>query len=262
MSGRRVDLTTADGAMDSYTFRPATEKPLPAVIVYMDAFGIRPDLDSMAQRLADAGYFVIVPNLYYRSGAFEPFDPRKVFGGDEAERVRFRGMIDSLDNTAVMRDTAAVLEYLARTPEVRQPEVGVVGYCMGGGFAISALGRFPDRVVAAASFHGAALASDKADSPHLLARQMRGKLLCRRGGNRPRVSGGAAGTTRGSAPRGRRRLHTRHLRTGQARVRRDRSHGLRPRRVRTPLGETPRIVQEHAAASVRGGRVCPFIREA
>jgi carboxymethylenebutenolidase len=176
MSGRRVDLTTADGVMDSYTFRPATEKPLPAVIVYMDAFGIRPDLDSMAQRLADAGYFVIVPNLYYRSGPFEPFDPRKVFGGDEAERVRFRGMIDSLDNTGVMRDTAAVLEYLGRTPEVRQPDVGVVGYCMGGGFAISALGRFPDRVVAAASFHGAALASDKADSPHLLARQMRGKL--------------------------------------------------------------------------------------
>src|SRR5512143_1191590 len=81
MSGQRVDLTTRDGVMDSYTFRPQGSGSWPAVIVYMDAFGIRPNLDSMAQRLADAGYFVIVPNLYYRTGAFEPFDPKKVFGG-------------------------------------------------------------------------------------------------------------------------------------------------------------------------------------
>lgn len=176
MSGRRVDLAAADGMMDSYTFQPAGSGSWPAVIVYMDAFGIRPNLDSMAQRLADAGYFVIVPNLYYRTGAFEPFDPQKVFSGDEAERARFRGMIDSIDNTTIMRDTESVLMYLATAPAATQPKVGAVGYCMGGGFAISALGRFPDRVVAAASFHGAALATDKVDSPHRLAKQMKGRL--------------------------------------------------------------------------------------
>ena len=176
MSGQRVDLTTADGVMDSYTFEAATGGPSPAVIVYMDAFGIRPNLDSMAQRLADAGYFVVVPNLYYRSGPFEPFDPKKVFAGDDVERARFRGMIDSIDNTKVMRDTEAVLAHLAGQPAVKQPTLGAVGYCMGGGFAISALGRFPDRVVVAASFHGASLATDKGDSPHRLAAQMRGKL--------------------------------------------------------------------------------------
>ena len=177
MSGQRVDLATADGVMDGYTFVPASDGPSPAVILYMDAFGIRPNLDSMAQRLADAGYFVIVPNLYYRSGPFAPFDPQKVFGGDEVERVRFRGMIDSIDNTKVMRDTEAVLAYLTWQPAVQQPPtVGAVGYCMGGGFAISALGRFPDRVVVAASFHGASLATDKSDSPHRLASQMRGTL--------------------------------------------------------------------------------------
>jgi carboxymethylenebutenolidase len=142
----------------------------------MDAFGIRPDFDSMAQRLADAGYFVIVPNLYYRSGAYAPFDPKKVFGGDEAERVRFRGMIDSIDNTKVMSDTGPIMDYLSGSAEVKQPKVGALGYCMGGGFAISALGRFPDRVVAAASFHGASLATDKSDSPHRLASRMKGKL--------------------------------------------------------------------------------------
>src|SRR5690348_13134882 len=118
MSGKRVDLTTTDAVMDSYTFQPAESGSWPAVIVYMDAFGIRPNLDSMAQRLADAGYFVIVPNLYYRTGAFEPFDPKKVFGGDEAERVRFTGMIQSIDNTKIMRDTESVLAYLAQTPAV------------------------------------------------------------------------------------------------------------------------------------------------
>jgi carboxymethylenebutenolidase len=163
--------------MDTYMFEPSTGAgPWPGVIIYMDAFGIRPNLDAMAQRLADAGYLVAVPNLYYRTGAFEPFDPKKVFGGDEAERLRFRSQIDSIDNTKVSRDTEAVLAFLASDSRVKQPSVGAVGYCMGGGFAISALGRFPDRVVVAASFHGAALATDRDDSPHRLATQMRGKL--------------------------------------------------------------------------------------
>ena len=177
MSGSRVDLTTADGVMDAYTFEPLSGSgPWPGVMVYMDAFGIRPDLDSMAQRLADAGYFVVVPNLYYRSGPFEPFDPKKVFGGDEAERLRFRNQSDSIDNTKVTRDTEAILAFLATAPGVKQPHTGALGYCMGGGFAISALGRFPERVVVAASFHGGSLATDKVDSPHRLAKQIRGKL--------------------------------------------------------------------------------------
>jgi carboxymethylenebutenolidase len=176
MSGTRVDLRTGDGVMDIYSFQPQGHGPWPAAILYMDAFGIRPNLDAMAQRLADAGYFVVVPNLYYRSGAFAPFDPRKLAAGDEAERLRFRAMIDSLDNTIVMRDTEAVLAYLDTQPAVKPGTIGAVGYCMGGGFAISALGRFPARVAAAASFHGGSLATDKPDSPHLLATQMRGKL--------------------------------------------------------------------------------------
>jgi carboxymethylenebutenolidase len=177
MSGSRVELATADGVMDAYIFRPSSgDGPWPAVILYMDAFGIRPNLDSMAQRLAEAGYIVAVPNLYYRTGAFEPFDPKKVFEGDEAEQRRFRSQIASVDNTKVARDTEAILAFLATAPGVAQPRVGAVGYCMGGGFAISALGRFPDRVAVAASFHGAALATDKVDSPHRLANQMRGKL--------------------------------------------------------------------------------------
>src|SRR5687768_16025875 len=179
MSGNRVDLRTPDGTLDVYTFQPpgagTSGGPWPAVIVYMDAFGIRPNLDSMAERLASHGYFVVVPNLYYRTGAFAPFDPKEVFG-EGPERDRFKGMIASIDHAKVMRDTGAVIDYLDGASEARQGTLAAVGYCMGGGYALSAAGTFPDRVALAASFHGGSLATDKPDSPHLLASRMRGRV--------------------------------------------------------------------------------------
>jgi carboxymethylenebutenolidase len=141
----------------------------------MDAFGVRPNLAEMAQRLASNGYFVVVPNLYYRSGAFAPFDPRMVFT-DGPERDRFKGMIQSINDTKVMRDTSAVLSMIDTHPSARPGPIGVVGYCMGGGFALSAAGTFPDRVAAAASFHGGSLATDKPDSAHRLADRMRARV--------------------------------------------------------------------------------------
>ena len=176
MTARRVDLTTDDGTLDLYTFQPANGRgPWPAVILYMDAFGIRPDFDSMAQRLASAGYFVAVPNLYYRSGEFAPFDPHEV-AKEGAERVRFKGMIASIDGTRVMRDTAAVIRWLDGSPDARSDHIGAVGYCMGGGYALSAAGTYPERVRVAASFHGGSLATDKPDSPHRLAGRMRARV--------------------------------------------------------------------------------------
>ena len=176
MNAERVDLRTEDGLLDVYAFRPpAGEPPWPAVILYMDAFGIRPNLGAMAQRLSSSGYFVAVPNLYYRSGAFAPFDPREV-AIEGPERQRFRGMIASIDGAMVMRDTAAVLQWLDRTASARSGRIGVVGYCMGGGYALRAAGTFPDRVGAAASFHGGSLATEKPDSPHLLADRIQAKV--------------------------------------------------------------------------------------
>ena len=195
MSGRRVDLRTADGVMDTYLFQPPGTGSWPAVIFYMDAFGIRPQLDEMAQRLASNGYFVVVPNLYYRSGPFAPFDPKQVFGGETPERQRFLAMIHSIDPTKIMSDTGAILDYLDNEPAAREGKMAAVGYCMGGGFAISALGTFPDRVAAGASFHGASLATDKADSPHLLAKNIRGRLYL-----------GVAGIDPGFPPEQRNRL--------------------------------------------------------
>jgi carboxymethylenebutenolidase len=180
MLGHRVDVRTADGVLDCHIFQPGgaagqAAGPWPAVILYMDAFGIRPQLAEMGQRLADAGYFVVIPNLYYRSGAFAPFDPKEVFG-EGPERQRFMGMIASIDHAKIMADTRAVLDLLDAQSAVRPGKIGVVGYCMGGGYALSAAGTFPDRVAAAASFHGASLATDKPDSPHRLAPQMRARV--------------------------------------------------------------------------------------
>jgi carboxymethylenebutenolidase len=171
----RVDLDTADGRMDCYVFTPQDDGSWPAVIFYMDAFGIRPNLAGMAERLATHGYAVVVPNLYYRSGAFAPFDPKLVVS-EGPERDRFKGMIQSINDTMVMRDTAAVLELIDTHPAVRGGRIGVVGYCMGGGFALSAAGTFPERVAAAASFHGGSLATDKPDSAHRLAHRITARV--------------------------------------------------------------------------------------
>jgi carboxymethylenebutenolidase len=175
MRGERLDIQTADGVLDCHLFEPGGIGAWPMVVLYMDAFGIRPELDSMADRLASQGVVVAVPNLYYRSGTVAPFDTSAVFT-DGPERDRFKGLIASISNTMVMQDTAAVLERISARPTVRDGPTAAVGYCMGGGFALSAAGSFPDRVVAAASDHGGSLATDKPDSPHLLAPRMRARV--------------------------------------------------------------------------------------
>ncbi|HZI79948.1 MAG TPA: dienelactone hydrolase family protein [Vicinamibacterales bacterium] len=175
MTRLQVNLPTPDGVLDCYLFEPAGAGPWPGVVLYMDAFGIRADLDVMAARLAGAGYVVAVPNLYHRSGAFPPFDPALVAAGG-AERDRFMGMIRSIDGDLVMRDTAAVIAHFDTRPTVSNGPLGTVGYCMGGGYALRAAGVFPERVAAAASFHGGSLATDRPDSPHQLASRMRAHI--------------------------------------------------------------------------------------
>ncbi len=183
ISVTRIDVDTVDGRMDCHVFTPEGlprrsaegAEAWPPVILFMDAFGIRPQLAEMAQRLASNGYFVVVPNLYYRSGVYAPFDP-KLVTAEGPERDRFKGMIRSITDTMVMRDTAAVIAMIDAHQSARPGPIGVVGYCMGGGFALSAAGTFPERVVAALSFHGGSLATDKPDSAHLLANRMRARV--------------------------------------------------------------------------------------
>ncbi|MEY2468035.1 MAG: carboxymethylenebutenolidase [Actinomycetota bacterium] len=175
MTDRDVVIATPDGACDASLHTPDGTGPWPAVIMYPDAGGARPTFRKMAQRLAALGYAVLVPNLYYRAGAFEPFDVRTVFS-DPAERSRLMDLAKSVTEEAATRDTEAMLDFLAQQPEVADTKVGTTGYCMGGSFALTAAGRFPDRVGAAASFHGGQIASSDPASPHLLAGSMKAKV--------------------------------------------------------------------------------------
>jgi carboxymethylenebutenolidase len=168
MAQREVEIPTPDGTCDASLHTPEGSGPWPAVIMYPDAGGVRPTFHDMAQRLADLGYAVLLPNPYYRSGEFEPFEMGTAFS-DPGERDRLMALVASVTKEASTRDTGAMLDFLAAQPEVAGTKVGTTGYCMGGGISLNAAGRFPDRVGAAASFHGGRLATDAPDSPHLLA---------------------------------------------------------------------------------------------
>ena len=173
----RIDIITADGTCPSYVFRPPVGNgPWPAVLMFMDGVGIRPAMLDLGVRLAKSGYFVLLPDLFYRSGPYEAMDARTVFS-DPEQRKRLTEKFSSLiSHAGVMSDTRAFIDYLAAEPDVKAGGIGVTGYCMGGRLAIVAAGTFPERVVAAASFHGSQLATHAADSPHLLAPQMKARL--------------------------------------------------------------------------------------
>ena len=175
MPHEHLTIWTGDGECPSDLFTPATgDGPWPAVIIYMDAAGIRPALIDMGQRLADAGYLVMVPDLFYRYGPYGPFVPKDVFAGD------FRAVLGPLmattDNLKAARDTGALLDYLGTRGDVAGARLGAVGFCMGGGMAIAAAGTWPDRFAAVASFHGGRLATDDETSPHLFAPKLKAEL--------------------------------------------------------------------------------------
>jgi carboxymethylenebutenolidase len=142
----------------------------------MDGVGVRPAMFEIGGRLAEAGALVLLPDLFYRGGPYEAPDPKLLFS-DLAFRQAWGAKYALTATMAnVARDTGAFLDFLARQPDVVQPRVGTTGYCMGGRFALAAAGAHPDRVVAAATFHGGNLATDAPDSPHLLAPRIRARI--------------------------------------------------------------------------------------
>jgi carboxymethylenebutenolidase len=161
-------VTTADGTCPVTLAVPDGQGPWPGVIMYPDAGGTRAIAVEMAAQLAGLGYVVLVPDVYYRSGDWAPFDMRGVFN-DKAERQRLFTMISSVTPDAMAIDARAFFDYLAARPEVSGEKFGTTGYCMGGRTSLIVAGRVPERVAAAMSFHGGGLASEDPGSPHLLA---------------------------------------------------------------------------------------------
>ena len=164
-------ITTLDGTCPITLSTPDGAGPWPVVVMYSDAGGARQTFVDMAQKLADYGYAVLVPDVYYRDGDWAPFDMTTVFE-DSEERRRLFGMISKVTPDIMASDAAAFFDYLEGRPEVKGTSFGTTGYCMGGRTSLVVAGRVPERVAGAMSFHGGGLASDDAGSPHLLADQM------------------------------------------------------------------------------------------
>jgi len=174
MIDQQVEIPTRDGHTTTFISHPERSGPFPVIIFYMDAPAIREELRDMARRLATSGYYVMLPNLYYRSGVMElgpiPPDP------EAPERKRMFGYMNSIDIPKVMEDTKALLAYAGTQSASNTKIVGTVGYCMSGRYAISAATHFPDRVKAAASVYGTHLATDQPDSPHLAASKTKAEI--------------------------------------------------------------------------------------
>jgi carboxymethylenebutenolidase len=174
----RTDVTipTPDGECAATLHTPPGGGSHPAVILYVDAAGYRDTFAEMADRLAGLGYSVLLPDVYYRT-PWEPFDPATVFS-DPAERARLMGLAQGLTADMIVADAGAFLDFLGGRPEVSGTAVGTTGYCMGGRTSLLVAGHHPDRIAAAASFHGGNLAAaDAPDSPHLLADRIRASVV-------------------------------------------------------------------------------------
>jgi carboxymethylenebutenolidase len=172
----KVEIATRDGSCPSYVFRPEGARPWPAVLVFMDGLGIRPAILEIGERLSTYGYFVLLPDLFYRFGPYAPMDARSIFTDPEKLKVLRDKFFPHASPDKIMSDTGAFLAWLDGQPDVRPGGIGTTGYCMGGMLSLMAAGTYPDRIVAAASFHGGRLATDAPDSPHLLAAKMKARV--------------------------------------------------------------------------------------
>ncbi|HEY1728742.1 MAG TPA: dienelactone hydrolase family protein [Candidatus Baltobacteraceae bacterium] len=171
----KVDIKTRDGKCPAYVFRPSGKGPWPAVLVFMDGVGIRPAMLELGERLATYGYFVLLPDLFYRAGSYEPMD-HTVFSDADKRKTLMEKFIGPTTQDKVMSDTRAFIDYIAAQPDVKPGPIATTGYCLGGLMSLTAAGMYPDEIVAAASYHGGRLATDSPTSPHLLAPKMKARV--------------------------------------------------------------------------------------
>jgi len=167
---RRIDVETADGTMPTFLFHPEDDGPYPVVLYLMDAPGIRPALRDMASRLATAGYYVMLPYLYYRGGPYREFT-----SSDEDMHAR-QELMGTVTPAGILVDGPALLDVAAGDPMAGDGPVGTVGFCMSGRLVLALAKALPERVAAGASIHGAWLVSQAEDAGHVGLGAVRGEL--------------------------------------------------------------------------------------
>lgn len=170
MIEKQLDIATAEGVMSTFVFHPEVDGPHPVVLYLMDAPGVRQALRDMASRLATAGYYVMLPDLYYRGGPF------REFGKSDEEMHRRKDLMATITPTNIVGDAEAMLAAAADDPAAGDGAAGAVGFCMSGGLTIALARALPDRMAAVASIHGAWLVRDTPDSPHLNLESVRAEV--------------------------------------------------------------------------------------
>jgi carboxymethylenebutenolidase len=171
-----VTIKTPDGTADCYFVHPKTGTA-PAVLVWPDAFGLRTAFRQMGKRLAESGYSVLVVNPFYRT-AKAPVIAEGASFADPATRAVLGPLMAALNATTHVTDAKAFVAWLDTQPSVaKNRKMGTTGYCMGGPMVMRTAAALPGRIGAVGSFHGGGLVTDKPDSPHLLAPQIKAQLL-------------------------------------------------------------------------------------
>jgi carboxymethylenebutenolidase len=171
-----VEIKTPDGVADAFFVHPSSGAH-PAVLMWTDILGLRPAFKTMGTRLAESGYSVLVPNPFYRTSK-APVVPEGASFADDATRKKLMSLMNTLTPDVQVTDAKAFVGFLdSQTAVDRKRKMGTAGYCMGGPMTMRTAATFPDRVGAGATFHGANLATDKPDSPHLLIPRMKARYL-------------------------------------------------------------------------------------
>src|SRR5215469_8362116 len=183
MSARSIDISTPDGAMDTYVAHPDTGGRFPLVVLFMDIWGLREELFAITRRVAAEGYYAMVPNLFHREGRFS-LTQRNSEGRalsfnllPEDLQGDMRARAERLNRATLRADLAAILDFCTHEP-VRDGPAGSIGFCMGGREAFFAAQEFPERFRVTASLHGSRLVTPAEDSPHRSTHRMRGEVYC------------------------------------------------------------------------------------
>jgi carboxymethylenebutenolidase len=175
MIEQTLEIPAADGVTEALLVRPESNDPLPAIINLTDGLGFRPAFAEQSKRIAERGYVVLAPNIFYRVSKSPVFSFEPDFAS-ERTRERFNELKAPLTPVAMERDGSAYIDFLASQPFVGSGPMGVMGFCFAGKFALLTSASRPDRVAAAASFHGGGLFTDTIDSPHLVLPRVKARL--------------------------------------------------------------------------------------
>lgn len=173
-----LEVTTADGQADAFVAYPDGDGRFPAVLMYPDIFGLRPALNDMATEIAQRGYYVLVPNVFYRAGAAPVVELPDHIGADQRGDVigELMPLMKAHTVDRVLSDAGYYLDFLTQQPQVADGPVAVTGYCMGAVLALRTAAAHPDRVNVLAGFHPPNLVTDAPDSPHRLASDLSARV--------------------------------------------------------------------------------------